>query len=140
MKKRLIAILALVALSWSSAGAMTLALQRHMYTAPQSVPPTSNSQDHSCCPEGPAQLVPSIFIIPTLPPMPCEDSPCCARQAPSSSPSLPGTIWLSRPDSSRVAFREKVDTDVELRVRMQPQSLDTGPFQLSSIQTTVLRN
>lgn len=136
--KRLIAIVALAALSWLGMPAPAMAMQQHGRDS-QSAQAGSQAQDHSCCPEGPAQFVPSIFDTPTLPAMPSEDSPCCARQAPSS-PSLPATTRLSRPDSSGPALRTNVDSNHDIGVRTEPQSLDTGPFQLSSIRSTVLRN
>lgn len=140
MKNRLISILALATLSWSSAPAMALATQHQMHIAVEGARPASKNQDHSCCPEGPPQFLFSTFVIPAQAPLPCEDSPCCARQAPTSSPSVAGTIRVSRPDSNRAALGGKVDPKQDLRVQTKPGNLDTGAIQPSSIRSTVLRN
>lgn len=134
MKKRLIAIVTLAALSWPSVPA--LAMLRHIHNA-QGAQAVSQAQDHSCCPEATARFVLSTVALPALPPVPCEDSPCCARQAPSSSLSLPGTIRLSRPDFSHLPLRARIDSGHDFRARTEPQTLDTGPFQLSSIRSII---
>ena len=136
MVKKLIAALMLASLSWSSVPSMAM-IQSHARTASHT--PASKADDHSCCPENGKPFLPSILPSPTSVPMPCEDAPCCAKQGPNESPSLPGTTRLSRPDI-RTSAAVTQELNPNIRAGAVPQDFTLEPFQISSIRSTVLRN
>ena len=138
MTKRFIAVLALASLSWWSVpAAMAMAMHSRPHANHETAQPASEAQDHSCCPEGHSLFAPPIFVTPAPAPMPCQDYPCCTQQGPDNSPQLPGTIRLPRPDSGSFAERT-ADLKADVRDRTARETF-TGPFQLSSIRSTVLR-
>ena len=139
MKKRVIAILVLASLSGSTPPTMALAMQVHI-DQPRETARRADAGDHSCCPQNRSHFLVPIFVIPAQPPMPCQDSPCCVKQAPTNSPSMPSTVRLSRPDSGRFSAIVSTSPKQDLRIGTAVQVLDTGPFQLSSIRSIVLRN
>lgn len=136
MVKKLIAALLLAPLSWSSVPGVAMT-QSHTPAAPQA--PVSRGDDHSCCPENDEPFLPSIVPSPVSLPMPCEDAPCCAKQAPDESPSLPGTSRMSRPNIRTFAATTP-ELNQDARAGSAPKDLSLEPFQLYSIRSTVLRN
>src|SRR5580765_7879835 len=99
MKSRFIAALMLATLALCSAPAA--------WAAPSSSDTDKTNQaagqDHSCCPRGHSRFVPPVFVKPAPASMPCGDQhPCCAKQGPENSPSLPATTRLAEPGSDTV--------------------------------------
>ncbi len=100
MKNRVIAVFILASLvCWSVPGAMAASSRTPIsQEQTQHTGAGMQMQDHACCPGVHLRIVPGPLVTPTPAEMPCEQHPCCAKQAPGTQPPLPASTRMSRPD------------------------------------------
>jgi len=95
MKKRLIAALVLASLPfWSVPAAM--AITQHSSPAHSHA---ARMHDHSCCPGAHSRLMP-VLVNSEPAEVPCNQHPCCVKQRPENSATLPAAISIQRPDAN----------------------------------------
>jgi hypothetical protein len=140
MRKRLPATLILVSLlCWSVLPALASPELGGPVTPKADRSRSHSARNHSCCPGSHAQIALSIFS--TLPPanMPCSDRPCCVRQGPENSPSLPALNRIFRPDSQQIYVGGGL-RNLTARGRIQAEMSTRDAFDFNSVRSTVLRN
>ena len=138
MRKRVIAVVVLVALAL---GTVPLAFSSSARPVPATVQKSAESgseaQDHSCCPG-----IHSRFVVPVVMPspaeVPCEQHPCCAKQAPQHQPALPAVRTTTRPGSEGVPVTV-VHHDYH-GTNSASEVIGKNPFEFYSVRSTVLRN
>lgn len=138
MKKRFIAAIVLATLAVGVAPLGFAAESRQTAaTAQKRTEPGSAMQDHSCCPGIHSQhLLP--VVMPSPAEVPCEQHPCCAKQAPQHESALPATNTTMRRGSERViaAFVERQCDDRDTAVA---EPVGGIPLKLKFVRSTVLR-
>jgi len=139
MKKRFIAAVVLASLAlWSAPIAFASPMQPETSTAQKPVEPSSSTNVPDCCPGVHSRFVPPLAVIPSPAEVPCEQHPCCAKQAPQNSPALPAASARVRPRSEGVpvAIAEQHRDD---RPGVTAEATGSNPFRLYSVRSTVLR-
>ena len=101
MRKRIISAFVLAALAWWSVPVgLAAPPTHHAPTAQgQAQHTASRVHDHSCCSDARQRFVPILLVTAVPGGMPCEQHPCCAKQAPENPSSLPAATRISRPNS-----------------------------------------
>jgi hypothetical protein len=140
MTKRLIAAVVLASLAcWSVPVALASSAQIGSMMAQKSAAqPASSAHDHACCPGIHSRFVPPVFVMPPPADIPCDQHPCCAKQAPQNPPALPAASRTLRPgsDGAPVTVAEH---KLGVRIRPLAEGTSNSPFQISFIRSTVLR-
>lgn len=140
MKSRIIAACLLASvLSWSVPTAMAGTSQT-VTGPPQAQSPASASgeHDHSCCPGLHERIAPALLVMPAPADVPCEQHPCCAKQAPGNPSALPEATQISRPglDGLRTAATDQTGAGSSgIAAKASGQDF----FQSYSARSTVLR-
>ena len=138
MKNRFTAAVVLASLAlWSVPAALASSLQPATSVAEKPVEPASSTHGHDCCPGVHSRFVPPVLVTPPAE-VPCEQHPCCAKQAPQNSPALPVVSARLRPgsDGGPLTIEER---HADGRSRVKPEATCTNPFRLYSVRSTVLR-
>jgi hypothetical protein len=139
MKKRFIAGVVLASLAlWSVPVAFASLLQPASSVEQKPVEPSSSMHDHDCCPGVHSRLALPAAVIPYPAEVPCEQHPCCAKQAPQSQPALPAASTRVRPGSEGVPVVIS-EQHRDGRTRAAIEATCDNPFQLYSVRSTVLR-
>ena len=140
MTKRLIAAVLLASLAcWTVPVALASSAQTGSMMAQKSAAkPASSAPDHACCPGIHSRLVPPVFVMPSPAEIPCDQHPCCAKQAPQDPPALPAASRTLRPGSDGAPVKV-AEHELGVRTRTLAEVTNSSPFQISSIRSTVLR-
>lgn len=135
MKTKFIGALLLALLAF---GNTPLALATLLHSEPATKKlAISNPHNHSCCPDAHMRFVP--LMVTPVSTMPCgAQHPCCAKQAPENSPSLPVATSTQRPNPSGVPMA-MADQNQRSRARISAESAGGNPFPAYSGRKTVLR-
>lgn len=139
MKKRFIAAVVLASLALGSAPiAFASPMQPQSSTVQKPVEPSSSMRNHDCCPGVHSRLVLPVAVIPSPAEVPCEQHPCCAKQAPQSQPALPAASTRVRPASEGVPV-VMAEPHRDGPTHATIGATGNNPFQPYSVRSTVLR-
>ena len=137
MGKRFIAVVVLAALALGTVPFGFASAARPVpATVEKSAESGSEARDHSCCPSVHSQFVLPV-VMPSPAEMPCEQHPCCAKQAPQHQPALPAARTTTRPGSEGVPV-SVVHHDYH-RTNLVSEVTGNNPRESYSVRSTVLR-